>query len=80
MKENFNNPCKSCRIKEENLELKQINSETLSQLNLDNGRLIIENEKLKNMLKIVIRETWGEGWNYSLQIKVDAEKLLKELE
>lgn len=33
-------------ILKENAELKKVNAETLSQLNLDNGELIIENEKL----------------------------------
>ena len=35
------------RLIQENTELKKINSETLTQLNLDNGELIIENEKLR---------------------------------
>lgn len=34
-------------LEKENAELKKINSETLTQLNLDNGELIIENEKLR---------------------------------
>lgn len=34
-------------LEKENAELKEINSETLTQLNLDNGELIIENEKLR---------------------------------
>lgn len=34
-------------LEQENAELKKINSETLTQLNLDNGELIIENEKLR---------------------------------
>lgn len=37
-------------LEQENAELKQINSETLAQLNLDNGELIIENEKLRKQL------------------------------
>lgn len=34
-------------LEKENARLKEINAHTLSQLNLDNGELIIENEKLK---------------------------------
>ena len=34
-------------LEKENARLKEINTHTLSQLNLDNGELIIENEKLK---------------------------------
>lgn len=34
-------------LQKENAELKEINAHTISQLNLDNGELIIENEKLK---------------------------------
>ncbi len=42
----FNYP-KIKELEKENAELKKINSETLTQLNLDNGELIIENEKLR---------------------------------
>ena len=34
-------------LEKENARLKEINTHTLSRLNLDNGELIIENEKLK---------------------------------
>ena len=36
-----------CKIYKENAKLKEINTHTLSQLNLDNGELIIGNEKLR---------------------------------
>ena len=35
------------KLEKENARLKEINAHTLSHLNLDNGELIIENEKLK---------------------------------
>ena len=38
---------KNTELEKETAELKEINSETLTQLNLDNGELIIENEKLR---------------------------------
>ncbi len=36
--------------------------------------------KAKEMIKNIIRITWGEGWNYSLDWKVKAEQFLKEIE
>ena len=36
--------------------------------------------KAKKIIKVIIRETWGEGWNYSLGVKVKAEQFLKEIE
>lgn len=37
-------------------------------------------DKAKEIIKRLIKETYGEGWNYSLQVKVEAEKFLKECE
>ena len=34
----------------------------------------------KEIIKRLLKATYGEGWNYSLQVKVEAEKFLKELE
>ena len=34
--------------------------------------------KAKEIIKRLLKATYGEGWNYSLQVKVDAEKFLKE--
>ena len=36
--------------------------------------------KAKELIKRLLKATYGEGWNYSLQVKVEAEKFLKELE
>lgn len=36
--------------------------------------------KATDLLKKVIKVTWGEGWNYSLDVKVEAENFLKEIE
>ncbi len=36
--------------------------------------------KATDLLKKVIKVTWGEGWNYSLDVKVEAEQFLKEIE
>lgn len=35
-----------------------------------------ENAELKDLIKNIIRVTWGEGWNYSLDWKVKAEEFL----
>ena len=40
--------------------------------------LEIENSELKELIKNIIRVTWGEGWNYSLDWKVKAEQFLKD--
>ena len=36
--------------------------------------------KAKEIIKRLLKVTYGEGWNYSLQVKVEAEKFLKENE
>ena len=36
--------------------------------------------KATDLLKKVIKVTWGEGWNYSLDVKVESEQFLKECE
>ena len=36
--------------------------------------------KAKGIIKNIIRVTWGEGWNYSLDWKVKAEQFLEEME
>ena len=37
-------------------------------------------EQATEIIKNIIRVTWGEGWNYSLDWKVKAEQFLKEVE
>ena len=34
----------------------------------------------KDLIRNLLRVTYGEGWNYSLQVKVEAEQFLKEIE
>lgn len=36
--------------------------------------------KAKEIIKNIIRVTWGEGWSYSLDWKVKAEQFLEEME
>ena len=38
-----------------------------------------ENAELKELVKNIIRVTWGEGWNYSLDWKAKAEQFLQEI-
>ena len=44
---------------------------------LRNGRRKVLTEA-KELIENIIRVTWGEGWNYSLDWKVKAEAFLKE--
>lgn len=37
-----------------------------------------QNRKAKELLRNIIRVTWGEGWNYDLEWKVKAEQFIKE--
>ena len=62
------------RLIKENVELKeQIKQiEKVSDYNAD------QLTKAKDLIKNIIRITWGEGWNYSLDVKVKAEQFLKE--
>ena len=36
--------------------------------------------KVKELIENIIRVTWGEGWNYSLDWKVKAEQFIGEVE
>lgn len=69
-------------LEQENAELKekwlQATDEGTSWAHLK--CLEIENVELKELIKNIIRVTWGEGWNYSLDWKVKAEQYLKDLE
>lgn len=43
-------------------------------------KYVIKLFKAKQLIKLLLDRTYGEGWNYSLDVKVDAEKFLKECE
>ena len=49
-----------------------------SEMNL--GYISEQFRKAKELIKTIIRVTWGEGWNYSLDVKLKAEQFLKEIE
>lgn len=61
-------------LEKENTELKNRNAELAGQ------KASLERwfGEAKELLKNIIRVTWGEGWNYSLDWKVKAEQFLKE--
>ena len=64
------------RLEKENEELKDYGSEGLQ------AYLKLEKQlnEAKDLIRNLLRATYGEGWNYSLQVKVEAEKFLKESE
>lgn len=69
-------------LEKENAELKaeltkkaDINHSLIEQM----ADLESENAELKELIKNIVRVTWGEGWNYSLDWKVKAEQFLREL-
>lgn len=50
----------------------------MEQLDKENGKLEGKLTEAKGIIKNIIRVTWGEGWNYSLDWKVKAEQFLEE--
>ena len=76
------NNCKHCGYKSE-CEIYKENAELnkkLSKAEADYDKMFWnKNEiisKAKEIIENIIRVTWGEGWNYSLDWKVKAEQFL----
>lgn len=70
------------RLKNENAELKDKNKALEQYADLADGKVDEVKEQLtkaKEIIKNIIRVTWGEGFNYSLDWKVKAEQFLKEV-
>ena len=68
-------------LEEENAELKKLKRECETSLCRAEYQYNYEQlTKAKEIIKNIIRVTWGEGWNYSLDWKVKAEQFLKEIE
>ena len=70
-------------LEKENAELKYArdNCEQQFQDKVDElGIEISKNIEAKDLIRNLLRVTWGEGWNYSLEWKVKAEEFLKECE
>lgn len=81
------------RLENENAQLKEANG-TLATMN-NNMWVELEKKraesqgitnklhqliKAKDLIRNLLRVTWGEGWNYSLDWKVKAEQFLSEVE
>ena len=58
----------------------QFNYPTIKELEKENVEVWGNLTKAKEIIKNIIRITWGEGWNYSLDWKVKAEQFIKEIE
>ena len=58
----------------------QFNYPTIKELEKENVEVWGNLTKAKDLIKNIIRITWGEGWNYSLDWKVKAEQFIKEIE
>ena len=68
-------------ICKENAELEKENAELKEKLNFSTQYYQGEKAKeqlseAKKIIENIIRVTWGEGWNYSLDWKVKAEQFL----
>ena len=62
------------QLEKENVELK----ETVVRMNKVITETFSKLTKAKEIIKNIIRVTWGEGWSYTLGVKVEAEQFLKE--
>lgn len=62
------------RLEKENEELQQ---KYLNE-SYEKAKLCEQLNKAKDLIKNIIRVTWGEGWNYDLGWKVEAEQFLSE--
>jgi len=74
---------KIVELEKENAELKDKlnNLASVAEVRLANWqKLEKENKEAKELIERIIRVTWGEGWNYSLDWKVKAEQFLKDSE
>ena len=71
----------NAELKKEILEVRQHLDLTEREWGKDTVKLYhfkTQFTKAKEIIKNIIRVTWGEGWNYSLDVKVKAEQFLKE--
>ena len=69
------------RLRKENAELQKENKKTFDgwlEACYKYGEVNLRLTKAKDIIKNIIRVTWGEGWNYDLGWKVKAEQFLKE--
>ena len=67
-------------LEKENAELKDDNKVMADNFSKMEQKFYDNLVKAKEIIENIIRVTWGEGWNYSLDWKVKAEQFLKENE
>ena len=68
-------------LEKENTELKKWKKDTIKARGNDYmawSKMYDKLTKAKDLIRNLLRVTYGEGWNYSLDWKVKAEKFLKE--
>lgn len=80
LQQGFEIICKNlAELEKENAELKKIKRECETSLCRAEYQYNYEQlTKAKEIIENIIRVTWGEGWNYSLDWKVKAEQFLKK--
>ena len=59
---------------------KQYWEQKANRLTTEWGKTLDQLAKAKNLIENIIRVTWGDGWNYSLDWKVKAEQFIRETE
>ena len=67
-------------LEKENAELKEINTHTLSQLNLDNGELITQLTKAKNLLQKVADVCGYPNYDIPIELYLEIADFLKDSE
>lgn len=70
------------RLSEEVNGFKNTVKQNVKTIEILNNLTDVQDKELteaKEIIENIIRVTWGEGWNYSLDWKVKAEQFLKEV-
>jgi len=71
---------KIMELEKENAELEEHHKSVCETLTNTHRNIREQLTKATDLLKKVIKVTWGKGWNYSLDWKVKAEQFIKEIE
>ena len=84
LQQGFEIICKeNAELKEEMSAKQVVLNDFKSRFEIVTGRYNQKSSQLteaKDLIRNLLRVTWGEGWNYSLDWKVKAEQFLKDLE
>lgn len=73
--------CFCCASSGDDLEMAESAREVMEVLDIPcyrHGKVKSKYTKAKELIKNIVKVTWGEGWNYSLDWKVKAEEFLRE--